>query len=132
MATLQGMMAIQPAVLKQARGEAFRLMPRLAVSDRREGTAINLSGPDVVDIAAKDGDRAKLELDEKTGLPLRVTYTEGAGEVTQEYSDWRDVSGIKLPFKWIIQQGGKKFATVTVQDYKLNSGLTAEALAKKP
>jgi len=132
MATLQGMMAIQPAVLKQARGEAFRLMPRLAVSDRQDGTAVNLAGPDVVDIAAKDGDRAKLELDEKTGLPLRVTYTEGAGEVTQEYSDWRDVSGIKLPFKWIIQQGGKKFATVTVQDYKLNSGLTAEALAKKP
>jgi hypothetical protein len=37
-----------------------------------------------------------------------------------------------LPFQWSIMQGGKKFAGVTIQDYKINSGLTAEALGKRP
>jgi hypothetical protein len=31
-----------------------------------------------------------------------------------------------------VMQGGKKFAGVTVQDYKINSGLMPETLAKKP
>ena len=48
------------------------------------------------------------------------------------FSDWRDVDGIRLPFQWTVLQGGKKFAGVTVKDYKVNSGLTPEALAKKP
>jgi hypothetical protein len=29
-------------------------------------------------------------------------------------------------------QGGKKFAGVTIQDYKINSGLTAATLGQKP
>jgi hypothetical protein len=55
-----------------------------------------------------------------------------AAEVTARFSDWRDVGGIKMPFKTTIEQGGKKFADVTVQEYQFNSGLKAEALAEKP
>ena len=39
---------------------------------------------------------------------------------------------LRLPFQWTVMQDGKKFATVTVQDYKINSGLTEEVLGKKP
>ena len=48
------------------------------------------------------------------------------------FSDWRDVDGLHLPYQWTVMQGDKKFAGVTVQDYKINSGLTAETLGKKP
>ena len=50
----------------------------------------------------------------------------------ETFSDWRDVDGVRLPFQWSILQGGKKFAGATVQDYKINSGLTAETLGQKP
>ncbi len=53
-------------------------------------------------------------------------------EVEEVFSDWREVEGLKVPFKMVIQEGGNKFADVTVQDFKLNSGLKAEDLSRKP
>ena len=133
-ASIQGMMGVSPAVLKQVRGEVFRQMVRLAVSDRQEGVTVSLAGPGAVEISSKEGESARLEVDEKTGLPLKISYPQegGQGTVVQEYSDWRDVGGMKMPFHWEITQAGKKFATVTVDDYKVNSGLTPEVLGKKP
>ena len=133
-ASIQGMMGVSPAVLRQVRGEVFRQMVRLAVSDRQEGVTVSLAGPGAVEISSKDGESVRLEVDEKTGLPLKISYPQegGQGTVLQEYSDWRDVGGMKMPFHWEITQGGKKFATVTVDDYKVNSGLTPEVLGKKP
>ena len=46
--------------------------------------------------------------------------------------DYRDVDGIKLPYKITINQSGKKFADVTVTEYKLNSGLKLSDLARRP
>ena len=67
-------------------------------------------------------------MDEKTGLPAKLAYqqspAEGGTAVEEIFSDWRDVDGLHLPFQWTVMQGGKKFAGVTVQEYKINSGLT--------
>jgi zinc protease len=133
-ASIQGMMGLSPAVVKQVRGEVFRQMVRLAVSDRQEGVTVSYTGDGTLEIAAKDGEHARLVVDEKTGMPLKVIYPadSGQGEVAQEYSDWREVGGIRLPYAWVIQNAGKKFATVTVDDYKVNSGLTVDTLSKKP
>ncbi len=38
---------------------------------------------------------------------------------------------MKVPFKITVMQGGKKFADVTVQELKLNTGATAEQLSKR-
>ncbi len=57
---------------------------------------------------------------------------EPQGTVAQIFSDWRDVNGIRLPFEWTTMQGDKKFATVKIDNYKINSGLTPEVLSKKP
>ena len=56
----------------------------------------------------------------------------GPSAVEETFSDWRDAGGLKAPFKTTIQQNGKKFADVTVQEFKLNTGLKAEELSKKP
>jgi hypothetical protein len=128
----QGPMGMSPAVLKQVHGEVFRQIPPLVMSDRDPDRTVNYVGEGVIEISAKDSESVRLEVDEKTGLPSKIVYQGGQGPVEQTYSDWRDVDGIRLPFAWTIMQGGKKFASVTVADYKVNSGLTKEEISKKP
>ncbi len=97
---------------------------------------MNLAADGVLEISSKDGESVRITVDEKTGLPAKLAYqqspAEGGTAVEEIFSDWRDVDGLHLPFQWSMMQGGKKFAGVTVQDYKINSGLTAETLGKKP
>jgi zinc protease len=133
---MQGVQTLPPPVLKQIRGEAFRQLASLAMSDRDPGRAVNYAGAGEIDISSKDGEKARLTVDEKTGLPAKLAYqqspAEGGASVEEIFSDWRDVNGIQLPFQWSVMQGEKKFAGVTVEDYKINSGLTPETLGKRP
>jgi predicted Zn-dependent peptidase len=132
---MQGVQTLTPPVLKQIRGEAFRLLTSLAMSDSDPDRTVNYTGDGVLDISTKDGEKVQLTVDEKTGLPLKLAYqqsaSEGGSSVEEVFSDWRDVNGLHLPFERTIMQGGKKFAGMTVQEYKINSGLTAEALGKR-
>ena len=136
LAGMQGVQTLPPPVIKQVQGEAFRELAALVMSDRAADRTVNYAGDGAVDISSKDGQSARLTVDEKTGLPAKLGYQQGAGEggnaVEEIFSDWRDVNGIRLPYQWTIMQGDKKFAALTVQDYKINSGLTAEVLGKKP
>ena len=128
----QGAMAMTPPVLKQIHGEVFRQIPPLVLSDRDPERTVNYAGDGTLEISAKDGESVRLVVDEKTGIPLKIIYEGSQGPVEQVYSDWRDVNGIRLPFQWTIMQGGKKFASATIADYKVNSGLTQEEIGKKP
>ena len=47
-------------------------------------------------------------------------------------SDWRDAGGVKMPFKIVLEQGGKKAGEAVVSQYQFNTGLKGEDLAKKP
>ncbi len=133
---MQGVQSLSPPVLKQIRGEAFRQLAALAVSDHDADRTVNYVGEGALDISSKDGESVRLTVDEKTGQPVKMAYqqspAEGGTAVEEVFSDWRDVMGIRLPFQWTVMQAGKKFAGVTVQEYKINSGLTAEALGKRP
>jgi outer membrane lipoprotein-sorting protein len=133
MAGMQGMQALPPAVVKQVRGELFRQIALLAMSDRDANRTVNYTGEGTLEISSKDGENVRLEVDEKTGMPAKTSYREGGqGTVSQIFADWRDVNGIRLPFEWTTMQGDKKFATVKIDSYKINSGLTADVLSKKP
>jgi len=133
MVSFQGSQNLTPPVVKQMSGEMFRQVLLLVMSDRAADRTVNYAGDGVLDITSKDGNAAQLIVDEKTGLPAKITYSQsGEGSVEQIYTDWRDVNGIQMPFKWTVMQGGKKFASVSIDDYKINSGLTQEALSKKP
>jgi hypothetical protein len=127
----QGVQNLPPPVLKQIRGEAFRQIASLALSDRDANRAVSEVADGVLEISTKDGESVRITVDEKTGLPAKLAYqqspAEGGTAVEEIYSEWRDVDGLHLPFQWSVMQGGKKFAGVTVQDYKINSGLTAVA-----
>jgi hypothetical protein len=125
-----------PPVLKQTQGEIFREWVTLMLSDRDPSRTVVATGPNAVDISGADGQSVRVEFD-GAGLPLRQSYQEtGMGgppsEVKVTYSDWRDVDGVKLPFKAIMEQNDKKLGEVTVSEFKLNSGLKPEELSKKP
>jgi zinc protease len=132
LAGAQGVRNLPPPVLAQVRGEMFRQILGLAISDHDADRTVNYLGEGVIEITSKTGERARLQVDEKTGMPLKLSYQEGPQSVEQLFSDWRDAAGLHLPFQWTVMQDGKKFAEVKIQDYKVNSGLTQDALSKKP
>ena len=134
LSTPQGITPMPPQVLKQVQGEVFRNLFHVLQADRDPALTVNAAGKNVVEISAADGQRVKIEMDESTGLPAREMFEESAGSpaIEEIFSDWREVDGLKAPFKIVIQQDGKKFAESTVQEYKFNSGLKVEELSKKP
>ena len=80
---------------------------------------------------------AKLIFDPATGLPVRMLYDttreQGQKVLTQEdFSDFREVAGIKLPYRTSMRQGGQRFADVTVKEAQVNLGLKSAELEKRP
>lgn len=134
--TPQGSMAIPAPVAAQVRASLFRDWFSLLLSDAGPARTIHYGGEGMVEIADKSGNRVKVKFDEATGLPSSELYTQrGAGgshQIEEQLSDYREVDGIRMPFKVTILQGGQPFGQGVVEQVKLNSGLTAEELSKKP
>src|SRR5258708_473090 len=120
--TPQGAHAMSAPELKQVQGETFRILYRLAGSEKATVVGDNI-------LEFSDGQNiARLSLDPETGLPAKLRYE----TVEETFSGWRDVNGIKAPFERSVTQGGAKFADVHVRDFKFNTGVTPEQLSKRP
>jgi zinc protease len=130
--SVQGDRALVGPMLKQAQGEIFRSYFHLLASDRDPDRTVNYAGPGAVDIADKSGNSLRLNVDESTGLPLGTSYNGPQGPMEEDWSDLRDVGGLKAPFKITMRQGDRKLADITVQDIKVNTGATEEQLSKRP
>jgi hypothetical protein len=128
----QGDAALVGPMLKQAQGEIFRSYFHLLTSDRDPSRTVNYAGPGAVDISDKNGNSLRLIVDEATGLPLKTSYNGTQGPMDEEWSDLRDVDGMKVPFKITLRQGTRKLADVVVQDVKVNTGATETQLSKRP
>ncbi|HYI96366.1 MAG TPA: pitrilysin family protein [Bryobacteraceae bacterium] len=135
LASPQGVMEMPPPVLRQMQGEKMRVFFELMLADRNPEWTVNAVAENAVEISSKQGDRVRIDFD-SSGLPAKYSYQsmgmQGPTAVVSTPSDYREVSGIRLPHKVVIEQGGQKFAEATVSEWKLNSGLTAEELSKKP
>ena len=131
-----GVQSLSGAQLNKLQGDLLRVYFRLLLSDRVSGRTVNGLDDRTVEIE-EGGQSLKVEFDPQTGLPRKLSYDAGgpAGSpqtVEEEYSDFRDVNGVKAPFRLDILVGGNKYASVTVTDYKINTGLTPEELSKRP
>jgi predicted Zn-dependent peptidase len=136
-ATPQGWGGLAGTQLKQVQSDLFRAWFRLMLSDLVEGRTVNAVDGTSVQVSDPVGQSCKVEFDSKIDLPRRITYDTpqvvGPPLYTEDVlDDYRDVDGIKLPYKITINQSGKKFADVTVTEYKLNSGLKLSDLARRP
>jgi len=90
---------------------------------------------DMIKIMSSDGEMSfKLGIDSETGMPVCKSYfgetMSGPGNLMQTYSDYRDISGIKIPFKINIDSDGNKVADMVITDYKLNPDIPAAAFDK--
>jgi hypothetical protein len=135
--TPQGMQPMPADVLRLMKGLIFRQTARLLLSDRDASRVVKAIGDNAVEISTTDGMSVRLEFDPATGLLARQLYTETSAdgsprERVEELSDWRDVGGVKMYFKGVLRENGAKILELIVSEWKVNSGLTAEQLSRKP
>jgi hypothetical protein len=74
----------------------------------------------------------RLAFDQQTGALLSIKYRDGALEAEDQLSDWRDVAGLKLPFRLTALRKGKTYALQTTSRIQINTHLTREILSKRP
>ena len=77
----------------------------------------------------------KLFLDAVTGLPLKKRYSAelmgSPGQVDEVYSDYREIGGVKVPFKVTLFSDGKKVGDLKITDVKINTNVE-DSVFKKP
>jgi hypothetical protein len=135
--TPRGSATMTPAVLKMSQDELFRSLFVLMAADRDPSVQVKATAPRTVEIAKEDGFSVRVEFDASTWLPLRKVYVAAdphgpPTEIEESYADWREVDGLKVPFKMTIRQNGKVLADETVEEFKFNVGLKADELSQKP
>ncbi len=82
-----------------------------------------------VEVTDADGNKQTDYFDVASGLKVKsveITETQGQANVsTTEYNDYRDVSGVKLPYELVQSEGPQKFV-IAIKDYKFNTGVKDE------
>jgi len=139
----QGQSPLPGSQLQQVRGEFFRMNETLLLSDRRPGRSVNFvrkqktgdREADVIEIAEQDGPQVRLLLDSVSGEILSKQYqgealTGPPPKVEEIFEDYREVMGIRVAFKTIVMQNDKKFAESQITEFRYNTGLKPEDLAK--
>jgi len=137
LATPQGVEAMPAGVLKLAKGVIFRQLFTLMLSAGDASRSVKAVSDHDVKISMADGQSVLVEFDPATGLPARQLYTESGAtgspaERVEIFSDWRDAGGIKMPYGAVQLENGIKMLEVTVSEYRLNTGITPQALSQRP
>jgi zinc protease len=128
---------LPPELLKQLRGKLLRMYFPMLLSDRAPQRTLSLVDENTLEISDAEGDSVRLFLDAKTGLPAKLEYgiaqMGGSPRTMDETLDsFEEVDGLKAPNRLTITQNGRPYASITVQELKLNTGLKAADLARKP
>jgi len=87
----------------------------------------------ILDISA-DGAQVRWYVDPQTGHILRTSaQTMGMGgpaEQVVDYSEWKEVEGINLPFKLKIKQGGNDSGSEDIQELQINPAIDPKLFEK--
>lgn len=109
------------------------------LADRDPDLVLSSPAPNVIGISAR-GDtthRNEINLDPATFLPTGgrgVSLADPNHPVSSEtrIEGWHSVDGIKFPTRITNIHDGRKLAEITVEETRLNRGLTQADLARKP
>jgi zinc protease len=114
----------------------FRNSISLLQNFETAGYTVQALGP--VEVVVSDPVRnlqVKLYLDPATNLIVKKEFTAAImgppAETEESYADYRDVGGVKMPFKTLLSQGGKKKVELTAAEVKINPG-AQDSTYKKP
>jgi photosynthetic reaction center cytochrome c subunit len=113
-----------PAGIKQALTQWRNGFPATAIEDREV---------QVIQGTAAGGSRVKLYFDSKTGLLARqLRYTQtmvGTIPIQIDYSDYREITGVKMPFHWVVTWTGGQ-STMQLNEVQANIPIDAARFAK--
>jgi photosynthetic reaction center cytochrome c subunit len=113
-----------PAGIKQALAQWRSGFPVATIEDREVQVIQGIAG---------GGSRVKLYFDSKTGLLVRqLRYTNtvvGTIPIQIDYSDYREVAGVKMPFHWIVTWTGGQ-SIMELSDVQPNVPIEATKLSK--
>ena len=113
-----------PAGIKQALTQWRNGFPVTAIEDREV---------QVIQGMAAGGSRVKLYFDSKTGLLARqLRYTQtvvGTIPIQIDYSDYREIAGVKIPFRWVVTWTGGQ-STMQLNEVQANVAIDAARFAK--
>src|SRR5580698_1401 len=113
-----------PAGIKQALAQWQNGFPVTTIEDREV---------QVIQGTAAGGSRVKLYFDSTTGLLVRqLRYTTtivGTIPIQIDYSDYREVAGVKMPFHWVVTWTGGQ-SIMELSDVQPNVPIEATKLSK--
>lgn len=120
--------------LKLMRDEVFHVYFSLLLAGG--GASVVAVDDRTVEISAGD-EIARLVIDPATGLPHQLLYESQQPNgppqpVEEEYSDFREVNGIKVPFHVTYHEGGKHLADAAITQFQINTGLQLGDLERRP
>jgi len=135
--TPQGQGPLPEAEMKQVRDELFRKYFRLLLSDRDPDRTVNSPADGVREISDREGRSVKLFVDAQTGLPAKETYREAGpmgppASMEEVFDAFEDAGGIQAPKSITVNRDGARYATLSITEYKVNSGIKPEDISKKP
>jgi len=129
--------------IAESKKEAFRNTIKLFQAiDNPEYQAIYVSADElngkpveIIKVISADGEMFfKLALDSETHLPVGKMYfgqtIMGPGNLTQIFSDYRQVSGVKIPHSISIESDGNKVAEIAIKKFIINSEIQGNAFEK--
>ena len=125
---------LKGAILGEMRDEVFHVYFNLLLAGGGAGVAA--VDDRTIEISTSD-QIVRLVIDPATGLPQQLLYDSPqpngpAKPVEEEYSDFRVVSGIQVPFHTTYHQGGKYLAESTISQFQINTGLQLEDVERRP
>ncbi|HEV7385371.1 MAG TPA: insulinase family protein, partial [Phenylobacterium sp.] len=85
----------------------------------------------VVELADAHGHTTRFYLDPGTNQVIKSAYETNGQKVETAYSDYRDVNGVKVPFKTDVSQDGTPVLKVEFSEVQVNAPVDA-GLFKKP
>lgn len=129
--TPKGTQELPSQAQQQIRGQVSRQFVAL-LKEIATGKNAVLAGDGKVQIKTATGEPVTLAVDPTTGSIASMSYTDEGGSTIEKFSNWREVSGIKLPFQSDVFKDGKAVQSATVQEMQINTNLTAEELSKQP
>ncbi len=138
-----GLQDAPASVANQSRASAFRQTIVLLRGFDKPGFVVAATGPETIGGKQLEGvritnealkDTTTLFVDPATGELGAKRYTGqaggSAGELTEIYSNYQDVDGIRLPGSAVVMSGGQQAAQSTMVNMKLNPGIADSAYAK--
>ncbi|QCX54283.1 pitrilysin family protein [Elizabethkingia sp. JS20170427COW] len=116
---VQGQKMPFPAEQKTEMAEKKDLFPELNFGKNKEYTLSGIEKFNDEDAYLVKNDKSKLYYSVKTGLKIGEVQVTKQGDIPTTYSDYKEVSGIKQPFKISQNMGGMEIV-FNVASYKVN------------